>query len=69
VTSPDPWTFEDFVLDPEPTWTVYDENLGRIVAIFYDRYEAESYLKWRNKKQAKKRAERAETVIDYDGMC
>jgi hypothetical protein len=62
-----PWTFNDFVLDEEPTWSVYDENLGRIVAVFYDRDEAESYLKWRNKKQAKKRAEK--TVVDHDGLC
>lgn len=62
-----PWTFEDFVLDEEPTWSVYDENLGRIVAVFYDHDEALDYLKWRNKKQAKKRSEK--TVVDHDGLC
>jgi hypothetical protein len=61
-----PWTFEDFVLEAEPTWSIYDENLARIVAVFYDLDEAQDYLKWRNKKQAKKRADK---VIDYDGMC
>ena len=66
-----PWSFEPFELEAEQTWVVYDENLARIVATFYDRDEAKAYLKWRNKKQAKhkdrKRASRS--WIDDDGRC
>lgn len=51
-----PWTFEPFDLESEKTWVVYDENLSRIVATFYDEGEARMYLKWRNKKQAKRKA-------------
>ena len=51
-----PWTHLDFEAEHTDVWTVYDDNLGRIVAVFYDRTEVESYLKWRNKKQAKSRA-------------
>ena len=32
--TPVPWTFEDFQLEPEQTWVVYDENLARTVAVF-----------------------------------
>jgi hypothetical protein len=75
-----PWTFEPFELESEQTWTVYDANLARIVATFYDEGEARMYLKWRNKKQAKRKARcEAEkpwivgtvraTVFDEDGRC
>ncbi len=63
--TPVPWTFEDFQLEPEQTWVVYDENLARTVAVFYDEDEARAYLKWRNKKQAKERQLR----LDDDGRC
>lgn len=51
-----PWTFVDFEAEHTDSWTVYDDNLARIVAVFYDRTEMENYLRWRNKKQAKARA-------------
>ena len=51
-----PWTFEPLEVDHEPTWTIYDPNLARIVATFHDEDEAADYLRWRNKKQAKKKA-------------
>ncbi len=48
-----PWTFLPFEMDHQDSWPIYDENLGRIVATFYDQAEAESYLEWRNRRQAK----------------
>lgn len=57
-----PWTFEPFEMDEQQTWTIYDENMARIVAIFYDEDEARDYLFWRNKKQAKKKARRADAA-------
>lgn len=53
-----PWTFEPFEVDKTEAWTVYDGNLARIVAVFYDEDEAQAYLRWRNKKQAKKKAKK-----------
>ena len=53
---PKPWTYQPFEAEHTDTWTVYDENLARIVAVFYDRTEMEDYLRWRNKKQDKARA-------------
>lgn len=67
-----PWTYEPFELSGEQTWVVYDENLAQIVAVFYDRKEALSYLKWRNKKQEKRKAEKRHTMManfDDDGRC
>lgn len=29
-----PWTFEPFEVEESRTWTVFDDNLGRIVAVF-----------------------------------
>ena len=49
---------------------IYDPNLARIVATFYDTDDAAHYLKWRNKKQAKLKAERKfSRFIDYNGRC
>lgn len=48
-----PWTFEPFEMEAQQTWSIYDENLARIVATFYDEDEARDYLFWRNRKQAK----------------
>lgn len=77
-----PWTFEPFEMDEQQTWSIYDENLARIVAVFYDEDEARDYLFWRNKKQAKKKAKRAAAAkklaelgwsaghdFDDDGRC
>lgn len=73
-----PWTFEDFEIDPRPSWEIYDENLARTVAVFYDQKEARSYLEWRNRKQAKRRAKKAAAAAahqshdhdyDDDGRC
>lgn len=80
-----PWTFEPFEIDEQSTWLIYDENLARIVATFYDRQEANAYLVWRNKKQARRKARRAAKVrrlagwglahpedlddLDDDGRC
>lgn len=74
-----PWTFEDFEIDHDHTWTVYDPNMARIVAVFYDGDEARKYLARRNRKQAKKRAakEAASKLaalggwedFDDDGRC
>ena len=63
-----PWTFNPFELETEQTWVVYDENLARIVATFYDEDEAKSYLKWRNKKQKKRKAAQV-SQFDDDGRC
>lgn len=49
-----PWTFEPFELYRDDTWAILDPNLAQMVAIFYDQAEAEAYLKWRNRRQAKK---------------
>lgn len=66
-----PWSFEPFELSSEQTWVVYDENLARIVAVFYDKNEAKAYLKWRNKKQAKNKARQRVSGwwTDDDGRC
>lgn len=48
-----PWTFEPFEIERETSWVVYDDNLARIVGIFFVEDEAEAYLKWRNKRQEK----------------
>ena len=66
-----PWSFEPFELASEQTWVVYDENLARIVAVFYDKGEAKAYLKWRNKKQSKNKAAQrvSRSWLDDDGRC
>jgi hypothetical protein len=51
-----PPTFEPFEIDEQTTWPIYDENLARIVAVFYDRREAQDYLAWRNAAQAEAKA-------------
>jgi hypothetical protein len=50
-----PWTFSDFEMDETETYMIFDPNLGHHFATFFDRAEAEKYLKWRNKKQKKRR--------------
>lgn len=50
--TPEPWTFEDFEMESQKTWVIYDDNLARIVAVFYDKDEAKDYLRWRNTQQA-----------------
>lgn len=50
------WTHLDFEAEHTDTWTVYDDNLGRIVAVFYDKAELDDYLQWRNARQAESRA-------------
>ena len=75
-----PWTFEPFEVEAGTVWTVHDDNLARVVAVFYDEGEARMYLKWRNKKQAKRKRRRAEKPVwvtadvravlnDDDGRC
>lgn len=77
-----PWTFEPFEMDEQQTWSIYDENLARIVAVFYDHDEALDYLCWRNRKQAKRKARQAKKFrklaeqawpqgddFDDDGRC
>lgn len=53
-----PWTFEPYESYTEQTWEIYDPNLARIVAVFFDSDEAQNYLDWRNKKQAKEQAKK-----------
>lgn len=53
-----PWTFEPFELYEDRTWEILDPNLAVRVAIFFDQDEAEAYLAWRNKKQAKRQAKK-----------
>lgn len=50
-----PWTYEPFELTRDEVWEIYDPNLARIIAIFYDEKSADEYLKWVNKRQEKKR--------------
>ena len=50
-----PWTFEPYEIIPDEVWEVYDPNLGRLIAIFYDKKSAEEYLAWINERQEKKR--------------
>lgn len=57
-----PWTFEPLELHQEMTWEVYDPNTAQIVAAFHDYDRAREYLAWVNKKQAKKKAKKAEAV-------
>ena len=67
-----PWTFEPFEISPESTWPIYDPNLGQIVAVFHDQGEALMYLKWRNKKQAKRQERQrlsGKLRFDWDGSC
>lgn len=54
-----PWTFELFEIWATPTWEIYDPNLARVVAVFYDEAEAEDYLSRVNFKQADKAAKKA----------
>lgn len=64
------WTFEPFEAEAREIVDIYDPNLARIVATFYDTDDAAQYLKWRNKKQKKAKAARATSrFIDYDGRC
>lgn len=53
-----PWTFEPFDIYEDRTWAILDPNLATQVAIFFDQDEAEAYLAWRNKKQAKRQAKK-----------
>lgn len=54
-----PWTFEPFDIYEDRTWAILDPNLATQVAIFFDQDEAEAYLAWRNRRQAKKAAKKA----------
>lgn len=68
MTAHQAWTFEPFEAEAREVVDIYDPNLARIVATFYDTDDAAQYLKWRNKKQAKLKAERKfSRFIDYDG--
>lgn len=64
-----PWTFEPFEADRAEVTDIYDPNLARIVATFYDADEARAYLKWRNKRQAKIAEKRNRSLVDDDGLC
>jgi hypothetical protein len=61
-----PWTFEDYELHHQDTWEVYDPNLARLVAVFYNEDDALEYLKWRNKKQAKRKGKELRKGYDED---
>lgn len=50
-----PWTFEPFELTRDEVWEIYDPNLARVVAVFYDEDAADEYLAWVNERQEKKR--------------
>jgi hypothetical protein len=65
----EPWTFEDFESETDSVVNIYDPNLARHVAIFFDPKEGRRYLSWRNRQQARKRAEKAEGFFDDDGRC
>lgn len=64
-----PWSFDPFEGETREVVDIYDPNLARIVATFYDTDEAAQYLKWRNKKQKKAKARKQAEAIDYDGRC
>lgn len=70
-----PWTFAPFEVEPTQAWTVYDENLARIVAVFYDKSEVDDYLVWRNDRQKRLAAEKLGQAtgdtddFDDDGRC
>ena len=53
-----PWTFEQFEVYQDQTWEILDPNMAARIAIFFDQAEAEAYLAWRNKKQAKREAKK-----------
>ena len=50
-----PWTFEPFELTRDEVWEVFDPNLARVIAVFYDENAADEYLAWVNERQEKKR--------------
>lgn len=52
------WTFEPLEMCPENTWDIYDPNAAQLIATFYDHKQAKKYLRWINKKQAKKQAKK-----------
>lgn len=56
MTDHKPWTFLPFEAEESKVWTVFDDNVARIVAVFYDKTELDDYLAWRNRKQAKRSA-------------
>lgn len=69
-----PWTFRPFEMYAEAGWEIYDPNMAARVAVFYDRAEAEDYLAWRNRRQAKRQAKKGRIVavartIDWEGRC
>ena len=53
-----PWSFEPFEIYEDRAWSILDPNLAAHIAIFFDQDEAEAYLAWRNKKQAKREAKK-----------
>lgn len=65
----EPWTFESFEIYPQAGWEIYDPNQTRVVAVFYNRTEAESYLEWRNEGQVKLRARKhLDPEMDYGAV-
>ncbi len=56
MTDHKPWTFLPFEAEESKFWTVFDDNVARIVAVFCDKTELDDYLAWRNRKQAKRSA-------------
>ena len=50
-----PWTFEPYETYRDEVWEIYDPNLARIIAIFYDKESHDEYLAWINERQEKKR--------------
>lgn len=51
----EPWTFDPYEVYAEKVWEIYDPNLARVVALFYDKKSKDEYLRWVNKRQKKKR--------------
>ena len=50
-----PWTFEPMELWSTPSWEIYDPNLARVVAVYYNRDEAEKELARINRRQAQRK--------------
>jgi len=51
----EPWTYEPYEEYTERVWEIYDPNLARVVALFYDKKSKDEYLRWVNKRQKKKK--------------
>lgn len=57
MTNDEPWSFEDFEIDRDEVWQIYDPNAAQLVAVFYDPNKAQEYLDWVNIRQANFRAD------------